>query len=131
MRYVRLGTVNSRDEEAAVEDAYIADRISGDRLVEYVRHLQALDDHGFESVQSAWIKTSEERLVVFVGRPEKLRLVNSDGDRILAAVELDNDDRVGALIKIVSDYNGDPREFSDHITDAIQRFRKGERFDDE
>ena len=130
MRYVRLGPFDSGVEEDRVCADAEAGRIPERRVVEYVRSLQALDKNGFDREKSRWITTFEPKLVLFTGRSQGEEPTKAGGRRIWAAIELDEMDRVGALIKIVDDYEGDAAEFNSHLLDALNRYRNGVRFDE-
>lgn len=130
MRYCVLGSVSSKTEESEIVDAIEAGALPMSvvkRVAEFLVHLRAIDTDGFAKASGAWIRTRYPNLVIFTGRRETEEPTDRGGRRVFAAIELDRQGRVGALIKLCCDYLGAPDEWANNCTDAIDRFTKGTR----
>lgn len=130
MRYCTLGSVSSKTEEREIANAIRAGDVPRPvvtRLAEYFSHLKALDAQGFAAVRGAWIWIGVPGLAVFTGRRESEEPTTDGGRRVFAAIELNSQDRVGALIKLRCDYHGAPEAWDDNCADAIDRFARGTR----
>jgi hypothetical protein len=130
MLYCQLGRLSSKAEERDIVDAIHAKRLAPpvvQRVAEYWTHLRALNNLGFANVSDAWITTSQQTLVIFTGKREGEEPTTIGGQRVFAAIELDQQGRVGTLIKLCFDYHGGAAEWADHCTDAEDRFQKGTR----
>jgi hypothetical protein len=130
MQYCELGTLSSKAEENGIVNAINANRLPRTvvrRVAEYWVHLKALNTDGFSRVSGSWITTSQQNLVLFTGKRNGEEPTTLGGQRVFAAIELDPQDRVGTLIKLCCDYQGNPAEWANHCTDSEDRFLKGKR----
>ncbi len=119
---------DSKKEEAKVIADVTAGRIPLLRFSEFGLHLRALDDRGLAAVRDAWIGTLEPLVIVHTGEHETEEPTRNGGVRIWAAIEVNAEGRSLTLLKIGS-YGGDAREFADNRTDALDRFRRGARYE--
>jgi hypothetical protein len=130
MRYCTLDGVSSKAEEADIAKAIRAGTLPFsvvDRLADYFANLRDLDTRGLLAVRDAWIWVGIPNLVLFTGRQQDEEPTTDGGQRVFAAIELDNQDRVGALIKLRCDYRGAQDEWDNNCADAIDRFSRGTR----
>jgi hypothetical protein len=141
--YIRLGTIDSRDELLQVARAARGNPTVL-QLAELLKSVAAAEQTGFRSERKRWDRVDAAGRVHRVGRSALVVPdANEDpaggvyvyaggrvsgGHAIWAAVQVGDDGRKLTLAKVTDRFGGSQREEQDLVQDALDRLRRGARF---
>jgi hypothetical protein len=74
--------------------------------------------------RSKWIATSDARVFVYTGDPQGSQFTGTH-ERIWAAVEVDPNGRLLALLRVADGYHGDRIDYANYEAEAFQRLNGG------
>jgi hypothetical protein len=94
------------------------------RFVYFARALQDLSSRGMTAERSKWIATPDPRVFVYTGDPEGSQFTGNH-ERIWAAVEVDPNGQLLALLRVADGYQGDRIDYANYEAEAIQRLNGG------
>src|ERR1043166_3965564 len=94
------------------------------RFAFFARALNDLLSKGVHAERSKWIATSDQRMYVYTGDPQGAQH-SGNHVRIWAAVEVDANGRLIALLRVADGYQGDQRDYANYEAEAFQRLQGG------